>query len=69
MTYLLAFLLFFRDELQYIMEKLADVLLFPDAMVFVAVEGEKLAFENNLYDIVLHDGPVLLGLQHFCHQR
>ena len=55
MTYLLAFLLLFCDELQYIMEKLADVLLFPDVIVFVAVEGEKLAFENDLYDIVLHD--------------
>jgi hypothetical protein len=51
------------------MEKLADVLLFLEVVVFVAMKRQKLALENHLNYVIFHNGPsLLLRLQHFSDE-
>lgn len=56
----ITFFLLFCDELKYIMEKLADVLLFLEVVVFVAMKRQKFAFENHLNYVIFHYGSSLL---------
>jgi hypothetical protein len=52
-AYFLAILLLFRDELEDVMEELADIVLFLNLLVSFAMQGKQFALKYDLDDVIL----------------